>query len=201
MKALIVVDVQNDFVEGGALAVTGGKAIVPIVNALMSHFDLVVATQDWHPANHKSFAVNQIGRSIGEVIDLNGLSQVLWPVHCVAGSYGAEFVNELDSKRFEAVFRKGVDSEIDSYSGFFDNGKLKRTGLSGYLKDKSVEQVYVCGLATDYCVKATALDAHYEGFKTFVLSSACAGVNLNPQDSQQALEALSLAGVGILSSL
>jgi nicotinamidase/pyrazinamidase len=198
MKALIVVDVQNDFVEGGALAVKGGLAIVPLVNGLMRDFELVVATQDWHPESHQSFAIHHAAATVGDLISLEGLPQVLWPVHCVAGTPGAEFVSELDSRRFEAIFRKGTNPIIDSYSGFFDNGKRKSTGLAGYLRDKGVDEVWVCGLATDYCVKATATDAHFEGFRTSVIARACAGVNLKPNDSESALKAMADLGINIV---
>ena len=158
MKALIVVDVQNDFVPGGALAVPEGDRVVPLCNALANSFDLVVATQDWHPADHGSFAANHPGRKVGEVIDLQGLQQILWPVHCVQNTPGAQFVHGLDTSRFARIFQKGTDPAIDSYSGFFDNGHRRSTGLGDYLRSNNVTDVYVCGLATDYCVKFTALD-------------------------------------------
>jgi nicotinamidase/pyrazinamidase len=169
MKVLIVVDVQNDFCPGGALAVREGDAVVPIINALQPKFDLVVATQDWHPANHGSFAANHSGKNIGEVIQLGDLPQVLWPVHCVQDTEGAEFVAELDTSRIAQVFRKGTDSQIDSYSGFFDNGHKRATGLGEYLQEQNATAVYVAGLATDYCVKFTALDARQLGFETYLV--------------------------------
>ena len=129
MRALILVDIQNDFVPGGALAVREGDRVVPIANALMPQFEIVVATQDWHPADHGSFAANHAGRKVGDVIELNGLPQVLWPVHCVQGTAGAEFVAGLDVSKVAKVFRKGTDREIDSYSGFYDNGHRRSTGL------------------------------------------------------------------------
>ena len=199
MKALIIVDVQNDFCPGGALAVKEGDQIVPIINKIMSKFDLVVATQDWHPKNHKSFASNN-GKKVGEVIDLNGLKQILWPDHCVQGSKGAEFVAKLDAKRIDRIFQKGTDPEIDSYSGFFDNGHKKRTGLDDYLRKKGVDEVYIVGLATDYCVKFTALDAVELGFKTYLIQDACRGVNLNNHDSDEAIQGMKTKGVGIISS-
>lgn len=172
MKALIVVDVQNDFLEGGSLAVPDGNAVIPVINQIQKDFDLIVATQDWHPQNHKSFAAEHFGKKEFEVIDLNGLPQVLWPVHCVQGSFGAEFHNDLDTRQIEAVFRKGMDTEIDSYSGFFDNGKRKNTGLYGYLKDRKVSEIFVCGLAADYCVYFTANDSYDLGFKTTIIEQA-----------------------------
>src|SRR5215210_6850631 len=146
MKALLLIDIQNDFLPGGALAVPEGDQIIPIVNQLQPHFDLVVATQDWHPAEHKSFAANHPGKNPFEVIDLQGLEQVLWPSHCVQGSPGAAFAPALELNRVEAIFRKGMDPEIDSYSGFFDNGHLKTTGLVDYLHSKKISQVFVAGL-------------------------------------------------------
>lgn len=172
MKSLIVVDIQNDFLEDGSLAVSGGNEVIPIINQLQNDFDLIVATQDWHPIHHKSFAKNHNGRKEFELIDLNGLPQVLWPEHCVQGSFGAEFHKDLDSDKIEAIFRKGMNPEIDSYSGFFDNGKRKNTGLFGYLKDRNVSEVFVCGLAADYCVYFTANDALDLGFKTTIIENA-----------------------------
>jgi nicotinamidase/pyrazinamidase len=159
MKALIIVDVQNDFLPGGALAVDKGDLVIPTINRLQENFELVVATQDWHPAEHKSFASQHEGRSVFEEITLNGLPQVLWPDHCVQETKGAAFSSQLDQKRIEAISRKGMEINIDSYSGFFDNGKKKATGLGAYLKGRGVTSVFVAGLAADYCVYFTALDA------------------------------------------
>lgn len=177
MKALLLIDIQNDFLPGGALAVKDGDAILPLCNNLQQHFDLVVATQDWHPADHKSFASVHKDKKVFETIDLNGLSQVLWPDHCVQQSGGAEFSNKLDTRKIEAIFRKGMHAEIDSYSGFYDNGHLKSTGLADYLKGKGIEKVYVAGLAADYCVYFTALDALKEGFKTFIIEDATRAIS------------------------
>jgi nicotinamidase/pyrazinamidase len=198
MKALIIVDVQNDFCEGGALAVQGGTAVVPAINAILPQFDVVVATQDWHPANHGSFAATYPGRAVGEIIELNGLPQILWPIHCVQNTAGADFHPDLDISGLDGIFQKGLDQMVDSYSGFFDNGRRHTTGLGEFLKLKGISQVYVCGLATDYCVKWTALDAISLGFETFVLQNACRGVNLVPGDSQTALREVELAGGKIL---
>jgi nicotinamidase/pyrazinamidase len=200
MKALIIVDVQNDFVPGGALPVAEGDRIVPIVNALQSQFELVVATQDWHPANHESFAANHPGRKPGDVIDLHGLQQILWPVHCVQGSRGAEFVPKLETSRFAEVFRKGIDPDIDSYSGFFDNGHRRSTGLDNYLKQKRVTEIYIGGLTTDYCVRFTALDGQTLGFKTHVVEDACRGVELQAGDVGHAIEEMRRAGVKLIRS-
>jgi len=200
MNALIVVDVQNDFIPGGALAVPEGDKVVPICNKLMERFDLVVATQDWHPQNHASFAANHTGRSVGEVIDLHGLPQVLWPVHCVEGTTGAMFAPTINTEQFTHIVRKGTDPEIDSYSGFFDNGHRKATGLAEYLGSKKVTDVYVCGLATDYCVKFTAFDAYQLGLKVHLIEDACRGVNLKPGDVDRAIEEMRQRGVEIVSA-
>jgi nicotinamidase/pyrazinamidase len=198
MRALIIVDVQNDFLPGGALAVPGGDEIVPILNGLQPRFDLIVATQDWHPPKHGSFAANHPGRTPGETIDLAGLPQILWPVHCVQGTPGAEFAPTLDRSRWARVFTKGTDPEIDSYSGFFDNGHRRATGLGEYLGAEGVEEVYVAGLATDYCVKFTALDARGLGFETFLIADASRGVDLQAGDCARAVEEMRAAGVKIV---
>lgn len=200
MRALILVDLQNDFLPGGALAVREGDVVVPLANQLASRFPLVVATQDWHPSNHGSFAANHPDHSVYEVIDLNGLDQVLWPVHCVQDSEGAAFSDKLDLELVDEVFPKGTDPEIDSYSGFFDNGRRKATGLGDYLKGKGVEEVFVCGLATDYCVKFTALDAVSLGFRTHLVEDASRGVNLGAGDVQNAVQEMEQAGVAIVQS-
>jgi nicotinamidase/pyrazinamidase len=200
MNALIIVDVQNDFVPGGALAVSEGDRVVPVCNSLTKSFELVVATQDWHPRDHGSFAANHSGHKMGDVIDLNGLPQVLWPVHCVQNTRGAEFVAGLDISRFARVFQKGTDPGIDSYSGFFDNDHRRATGLGEYLKARKVSHVYVCGLATDYCVKFTALDARSLGFNVTLIQDACRGVNLKPGDVDAAIEHMRKSGVEISDS-
>ncbi|MBT32474.1 MAG: nicotinamidase/pyrazinamidase [Thalassobius sp.] len=200
MKALILVDIQNDFVSGGALAVPEGEMIVPIVNELQKKFDFIIATQDFHPANHGSFAANHEGKNVGEVIDLNGLNQILWPIHCVQNTDGTEFVKELDMSKVKKVFVKGTDAEIDSYSGFYDNGHRKSTGLSDYLKEQGVTEVYVTGLAADYCVKFTALDAVSEGFKTYLISDATKGVNLQAGDVDKAIDEMKEKGVEVITS-
>jgi nicotinamidase/pyrazinamidase len=172
MKALLIVDIQNDFLPGGALAVPAGNDIIRIVNDLQEHFLLVVATQDWHPGNHGSFASSHEGKKPFENTILGGLEQVLWPDHCVQGSPGALLSEKLSQNAIEAIFRKGMDPEIDSYSGFFDNGKKKETGLDAYLKGRNVTQLFIVGLAGDYCVGFTALDALDLGFRTFVIEDA-----------------------------
>jgi nicotinamidase/pyrazinamidase len=200
MNALILVDIQNDFLPGGALAVPHGDEVIPIANRLAPRFDLVVATQDWHPPDHASFAANHPGRKIGEVIELEGLEQILWPVHCVQNSPGAELASTLEQSRVARVFRKGEDPRIDSYSGFFDNGHRRATGLGDYLREQGVTDIYLAGLATDYCVKFTALDGRQLGFDVHLIEDACRGVELNPGDVARAIEAMRAAGVQITKS-
>jgi nicotinamidase/pyrazinamidase len=195
MKALILVDLQNDFLPGGALAVPHGDALLALANQLQGCFRFVLATQDWHPPNHKSFAANHPGKKPGDIIQLKKQTQRLWPVHCVQNTRGAEFAPGLMLNRVNKVFRKGADPEIDSYSGFFDNDHRLATGLHEYLTDKRVTDVYVMGLATDYCVKATALDAVNLSFKTFLIEDACRGVNLNPNDVINAIQEMEQVGV------
>jgi len=200
MKALIIADVQNDFCPGGPLAVPEGDLVIPVINRLQPHFDLVVAMQDWHPADHGSFAANHPGRAVGEVIELGGLTQILWPVHCVQDTPGAEFHPGLDRSHVAKVFRKGTDPEIDSYSGFFDNGHRKSTGLGDYLQGQGADEVYVCGLATDYCVKFTALDAAELGFATWCIEDASRGVNLKRDDVAQAIEHMRAQGIRVIGA-
>lgn len=200
MNALILVDIQNDFIPGGALAVPGGHEIVPVVNRLQKRFDLVVATQDWHPSNHGSFAANHPEKNPFEAIDLNGLTQVLWPVHCVQNTPGADFAPSLDRAGWDQVFHKGTDATVDSYSGFFDNGRRQATGLGDYLRAKGVTRVYVAGLATDYCVKFTVLDALQLGFPTALIEDACRGIDLQPGDIRKAVEEMRAAGAEILQA-
>ena len=200
MNALLVVDIQNDFLPGGALAVADGDQVIPIANRLMDCFALVLATQDWHPAHHGSFAANHPGRQPGEVIDLNGIMQILWPVHCVQGSPGAAFSTQIRAERFHKIFRKGIDPGIDSYSGFFDNGWRRSTGLAEYLKQRHVEEIFICGLATDYCVKFSALDSISSGLRTSVIEDGCRGVDLKPGDSAAAIAEMRKSGVFIVES-
>lgn len=202
-KALLVIDVQNDFIPGGALAVARGEEVVPVANRLLGlkdFFALKVATQDWHPKDHGSFASNHPGRRPGESIVLDGLPQVLWPDHCVQGSPGAAFHPDLKAACFDVVFQKGTDPSVDSYSGFFDNGHRKATGLGEFLKEGGVRRVYILGLATDYCVKFSALDSAKLGFDTFLVGDGCRGVNLKPADSREAVQEMRAAGVEVVSS-
>jgi len=200
MEALVLVDIQNDFCPGGALAVPDGDAVVDVANALAPRFGLVVATRDYHPQTHRSFASNHPGKAVYEQIDLDGLPQVLWPPHCVQGTPGSELHPRLDGARIARVFTKGTDERIDSYSGFFDNGHRKATGLGDYLKQAGVTELVILGLATDYCVKWTALDARQLGFGVSVVEDGCRGVGLTPADVPSALQEMRLAGVRIVRS-
>ena len=197
-RALILIDLQYDFMPGGALAVARGDEVVAVANRLMRSHDLVVATQDWHPADHKSFASQHEGKEVGEVIDLDGLPQVMWPDHCVQGTRGARIVEELDTRQIAAIFRKGMDPEIDSYSGFYDNGHRRSTGMAGHLRELGVETLDVMGLATDYCVKYTVLNALEEGFAVNLVLEGCRGVGLGPTDIEQAIEQMRDAGASIV---
>ncbi|MET4108110.1 bifunctional nicotinamidase/pyrazinamidase [Hymenobacter sp. UYP22] len=189
MTALLLIDIQNDFLPGGSLAVAGGNEILPLVNQLQPRYELVVATQDWHPARHHSFASQHPGQAVFSQIELHGLPQTLWPDHCVQGTPGAEFSAELNQNRIEAIFRKGTSPEIDSYSGFFDNGHRKSTGLADYLRGRGVQEVHVCGLAADYCVFFSALDALQEGFRVVFLEAATRAISAEGyQQARQQLE-------------
>ena len=199
-RALLLVDIQNDFIPGGALPTRDGAAVIPIANRLLRRFDLAIATQDWHPQNHGSFASNHPGRSPGEVVDLDGIEQILWPDHCVQDSPGAEFHPDLDREKIHHVVRKGTDPRIDSYSGFFDNGHRKATGMDELLRSLGVTDVWLAGLATDYCVKYTALDAVSLGYSTHVIEDACRGVELHDGDIASALAEMRTRGCEIVQS-
>jgi len=198
--ALILVDLQNDFMPGGALAVPTCDEVIPLINRLLPYFRLVIATQDWHPADHGSFATQHPGYQPGDTIDLAGLAQLLWPVHCVQHTYGAALSKALDLKKINQIIPKGTNPQIDSYSGFFDNGHKQATGLAQYLYNNDIQHVYICGIATDYCVKFTALDACQLGFNTYLIEDACRGVNLQPNDSLKAIAKMRQSGVTIITS-
>ena len=200
MSTLIVVDLQRDFLPGGALAVPRGDEVVAVANAVMDRFTRVVATQDWHPAGHGSFAASQPGRAPGEVIELGGVAQVLWPVHCVQDTPGAAFAAGLQVEGITRVFVKGTDAGVDSYSGFFDNDRRSATGLGDYLREVGETEVVVLGLATDYCVKATALDARRLGLRVRLIVDACRAVDLQPGDGERALAEMQAAGVELITS-
>ena len=177
MKALIIVDVQNDFLPGGTLEVPNGDEIIGLINKVQSKYEIIVASQDWHPVNHKSFASMHIEHNMFDIIDLNGYPQVLWPNHCVQGSSGAELSEALEKNAIQVIFRKGMDRNVDSYSCFFDNHKLNDTGLHGYLQGKGIDEVHICGLAADYCVYFTAVDALELGYKTAIISKATKAID------------------------
>ena len=198
MKTLVIIDVQNDFIPGGALAVPEGDQIVALINKLQEEFYLVIATQDWHPRDHSSFAANHPGKNEFEKIELHGQEQVLWPVHCVQNSDGAKFHSELKSAKIESIFRKGTSKEIDSYSGFYDNAHLKSTGLAGYLKEKGADELYFCGLAAEYCVYFSVMDALKEGFSATLIEDATRPLDV--ENFQQAKENILKAKGKIIKS-
>ncbi len=198
--ALLLIDIQHDFLEGGALAVPFGNEVIPIANTMMERFDTIVATQDWHPPAHGSFA-SAHQRLPYEVIDLHGLPQVLWPDHCVQGSFGAQFATALHSTQIDHITQKGTDPTVDSYSGFADNGGRIETDLHQTLQAKNINTLYICGLATDYCVKFTVLDALTRGYTVFLIVDGCRGVNQQFNDSQEAIFEMERAGVQLIASV
>jgi nicotinamidase/pyrazinamidase len=185
MKAFLLIDVQNDFMPGGSLQVPHGSMIVPLINRLQKYFELAVATQDWHPQNHKSFASNHSNKKPFDEINLNGIKQIIWPDHCVQGSKGAEFHPDLEINNIAAIFRKGMDPEIDSYSGFYDNGHQISTGLSGYLKEKGVTDLHFCGLAADICVYYTIKDAIKLDFSSTLIEDASCPLSIDVFNSKK----------------
>src|SRR5215216_1855977 len=200
MNALILVDLQNDFLPGGALAVPHGDEVIPLADELQSHFDLVVATKDWHPPDHGSFAGNHPGKKPGDRIILDGIEQILWPVHCVHNTDGAEFAPFFNTSPIAHVFHKGTERNIDSYSTFFDNAHRRSTGLAHYLEKRGIKDIYLMGLALDYCVKYSALDARHLGFNTHVILDGCRGIELERGDIDRAMDEMKQAGATILKS-
>jgi nicotinamidase/pyrazinamidase len=200
-EALIIVDIQNDFLPGGALAVKDGDVIIPVVNLLAKSFKHVFATQDWHPANHGSFASNHPGKQISEFVDLHGVRQILWPNHCVQDTKGAEFSQELQIQYIQKVFQKGTNPKVDSYSGFYDNNKVESTGLLDHLHTLNIDTVYIVGLAADYCVKFTVLDALDAGLKTYLFTDATKGVNLSEKDTELAFAEMETKGAILIKSM
>lgn len=198
MNTLIITDVQNDFMAAGALEVPDAQSILSPLNQVQSAFDLVIATQDWHPYNHKSFASNHSNKQPFETIQLNGLQQVLWPDHCVQGTKGAEFHPQLDMTHVCTIFRKGMDPEIDSYSGFYDNNHRNSTGLAGYLNEKKVKNIYFAGLASDYCVYFTIQDALKHGYTCFFLEDASRAIDI--QRFEELKQKLIAQGVKIIKT-
>lgn len=199
-KALIMVDLQNDFCQGGSLEVPQGDEVIPLANKLQPHFDVIIATKDWHPKDHMSFASNHLGHKIGDIVEVNNLEQILWPDHCIQGTKGAEIHPQLDTSRIHQYFLKGTDKTVDSYSAFFDNAHIRTTGLADYLQQHNITDIYILGLATDYCVRFSCLDAVHMGFNTHIIADACRGVNLNPDDVENALQEMRDEGVKILNS-
>lgn len=198
MKTLIIVDPQYDFMRGGSLEVKNGDEIVPVINAISDQFDLVVATQDWHPKGHSSFASSHDDQEPFDEIEWKGSQQILWPDHCVQGSKGASFHEDLNTNVVEAIFRKGMNPDIDSYSGFYDNQHEKTTGLSGYLREKGVEELYFCGLAADVCVYFSLKDALKEGFKVNLTENATRPLDKDEFERQKS--ELQSKGVKIIQS-
>lgn len=197
-RAFLIVDMQNDFLEGGALAVPDANAIIPVINALMSKFPIVVASQDWHPPDHVSFAINHKGKKAGDVIKVRDMDQVLWPVHCIRNTKGAEIFEGLNKDPIGCYFYKGTDKEIDGYSAFFDNARFKSTGLKEYLRSRGVDQLFIAGVATDYCVLYSTIDALDLGFSVVVIADACRPINLHPDDEVKALAAMAAQGARIM---
>lgn len=196
-KALILVDIQNDFLPGGALAIPNSDKILPEIDKLAAlPFHTIVASKDWHPPNHVSFAATH-EKKVGEKIIYNDIEQILWPAHCVQNTAGAEFADRPFTKKISRTFYKGTETSIDSYSAFFDNGHVRSTGLSDYLKKLEIQEIYLAGLATDYCVKYSVLDALNLGFDVFIVADACKGISLNPNDAEQALERMEKSGAKI----
>jgi nicotinamidase/pyrazinamidase len=200
MNALIIVDLQNDFLPGGALPVPHGDEVIPLANELQRKFELVLATKDWHPPDHGSFAANHPGKKPGDRIMLDGVEQILWPVHCVQDMQGAEFAPAFDTSRIGHVFHKGIERNIDSYSTFFDNAHRRHTGLADYLKERSIKEIYLVGLALDYCVKYSALDARHLSLNTHVILDGCRGIELEAGDIDRALDEMKHAGAVLLQS-
>lgn len=200
-SALLLIDIQKDFCKGGALEVKDGDEVVPVANQLIDFFhgknSLIVATKDWHPLNHKSFAINSC-KNVGEFGELNGLPQVFWPIHCVQESEGSKFHKDL--KKVENIIYKGENPTVDSYSGFFDNGKKFKTNLNNFLEKNSIKTLYIMGLATDYCVKFSVLDALSLGYEVFVVEDGIRGVNISPEDSQKAVDEMIESGAKLINS-
>jgi nicotinamidase/pyrazinamidase len=199
MKALLLIDLQNDFMPGGALAVPDGFYSVVAANIAQKFFKVVIASKDWHPQEHLSFAIHHPGKKPGDVIELYALKQTLWPVHCVQHTLGADFVKELDQSQIHYVVTKGEDITLDSYSAFFDNAHRHNTGLSYYLNQKSIDEIYLLGVATEYCVKSSAIDAVTLGLKTNVIIDGCRGIGLNAQDIPEAMIEMRDHGVKLIN--
>jgi len=198
--ALIIIDVQNDFCPGGSLAVADGDLVIPVINRIAGSLPIVVATQDWHPADHISFASRHRGKAPLDTVELGGLPQVLWPDHCVQGSLGAELHPKLDQRPVDLLLHKGTHRDVDSYSAFFENDRTSATGLAYYFRGLGCEELFLAGLATDYCVLYSALDAVSLGFRTTVISDAVRGVDQPPGSVEDALRRMRDAGVALCES-
>jgi len=199
-SALIIIDLQNDFCPGGALVVPEGDGIIPLINKLSGKFKRVIATQDWHPTDHMSFAINHPGKKEFDVIDYNDMRQVLWPEHCVSGTKGAQFHSDLDINNVDLIIRKGRNPEIDSYSAFKENDKKTLTGLEGYLKNLGIKQTYLCGLALDYCVFYSAMDSIELGFETSVIIDGTKGIDSPQGNIDKSLAIMKEKGIKIIES-
>jgi len=199
MKSLLLIDIQKDFLPGGSLAVPEGDQIIPVVNKLQEVFDIIVATQDWHPEDHGSFTSNHKDKHPGDKIELDGVEQVLWPDHCVQDSEGAEFADDLNMEKVQKIIQKGTDPRVDSYSGFFDNKRKKATGLHDYLRGQKVDTVCITGLAADVCVRYTALDALEMGYKVILPRDATKAV-AGPEAMKKTLNELEEKGAKVLNS-
>ena len=198
-EVLLVIDVQNDFCPGGALAVAGGAEVIPVMHTIAPRFEHVILTQDWHTADHQSFASAHAGMRPYQQIEMPYGSQTLWPDHCVQGTGGAEFHPDLQLTRAELILRKGFRAQIDSYSAFFENDRTTPTGLAGYLRERGLMRVFLCGLAYDFCVGYSALDARRLGFEATVIRDACRGIDLNGSVARMDAE-FAAAGVRVISS-
>lgn len=199
MKALLVIDIQNDFCPGGALAVPEGDSIIPIVNRLIDSFDIIIQTQDWHPSGHSSFASSHEGKNPFDPIQMEYGEQVLWPDHCVQGSEGANFHPNLNTNKSQVIVRKGFRIDIDSYSTFYENDKKTTTGLTGYLNERGITDLYTVGLATDFCVKWSVLDGLKEEFKMILVEDAVRGIDLNGS-VEDSLKEMKSKGVQFIQS-
>ncbi len=197
MKTLIITDVQQDFLPGGALGVPKGDEIISVINGFIPYFERVVATKDWHPPEHVSFA-SKHGKRVGEFIQVQGGAQILWPDHCVQDSAGSEIASGLNQSRIEAIFHKGIDLHVDSYSAFFDHSRQRSTGLEEYLRAEKLNHLYFVGLATDYCVLYSVLDALDLGFEVTVIRDACRAINLDPEDEEKSLSRMAEKGAKIV---
>ena len=196
MKALIIIDVQNDFLINGSLEVSRGNDVIEPINEIIKNYALIIATKDWHPLDHVSFVSNHPGKKIGEVVKVNNIDQILWPEHCVQESKGSDFPTTLNFEAINKIIYKGTNSLIDSYSGFYDNGKIHSTGLSDYLKENKVTSIDYVGLVTEYCVKFTVFDSIEEGFKSRVILKGIKGINL--EESNKVLKEMKSKGIDLL---